>query len=136
MADEATGARFDRRDGHAALGASQPESDGERGQVGERIVRHDYGRCVLSGGAGGANSHVSGTPDLPSAPSDVPLRVKWVTPDDPVRTSILSRPVKVRVLPLATTWPAAPIPGSILPSTQTLIQARPPFVVTTRLTPL
>src|SRR5262245_765052 len=33
------------------------------------------------------------------------------------------------------TWPAAPTPGWILPSTQTLIQARPPLAVTTTFTP-
>jgi len=55
-----------------------------------------------------------------------------VTPDDPVLTSIDDVPVNVRVLPLEKVWPAAPTPGSILPSTQTLIQARPPLAVTTR----
>src|SRR5689334_13094306 len=88
-------------------------------------------RWVFSGEAGGANSHVSGTPDLPSAPSDVPLSVKSVTPDDPVRTSTDRRPVKVRVLPFDTTCPAVPSVGSILPSTQTLIQAREPDLIET-----
>ena len=59
--------------------------------------------------AGGANSHVSGIPLLPRAPSEVPLSVNFVTPDEPVRTSTDSLPVNVRVLPLPMTLPAAPM---------------------------
>ena len=60
-----------------------------------------------------------------------------MTPDEPVRTSIDSLPVNVSDFPLEITWPAGPTPGSILPSTQTLIQARAPaLTVTTTLTPL
>ena len=47
-----------------------------RGRPGRSIVRHDQGRCVFSGAFGGANSQVSGTPDLPSVPSEVPFNVK------------------------------------------------------------
>jgi hypothetical protein len=66
----------------------------------------------------------------------VPIKVKKVTPDEPVRTSTDCLALKVRVLPLEMTWPAAPRAGSILPSTQTLIQARPFLTATTRLMPL
>ena len=92
VTDETAGARLHGRHRQAVQRASLAEAGGQPGQVGERIVLHRYRRCVFSGGAGGANSQVSGTPDLPRCPSDVPLRVKYVTPDDPVRTSILSAP--------------------------------------------
>ena len=42
--------------------------------VGRRHARQR--RWVSCGAAGGANSHVSGMPERPSVPSDVPLRVK------------------------------------------------------------
>src|SRR4029079_9733018 len=93
-------------------------------------------RWVFSGALGGMNSQVSGTPDFPSDPSDVPFSVNWVTPDDPVRTSTDRWPVNLRLLPLAITVPAAPTVGSSFPSTQTFTQARPPFAATTRFTPL
>src|SRR5687768_17784997 len=75
-------------------------------------------------------------PLRPSAPSEVPFNVNLVTPDDPVRTSIVSFPVNVSFLPLPSTLPAGPVLGSSLPSTQTFSQARPPSTDTTRLTPL
>ena len=97
--------------------------------------RHGYGRCVLTGGAGGAKSQVSGTPDLPSAPSDVPLSVKYVAPDEPVRTSTLAAR-EGQGLAGGRRLAGRTDPRTSLPSTQTLIQAGPPLTVTTRLTPL
>src|SRR4051812_45677973 len=103
------------RDGDRARGAhrqravpAQPDRRQIRATPAQR-------RSVICGGSGGANSHVSGIPLLPSAPSGVPLSVNVVTPDEPVRTSIDSLPVNVSVLPFPNTLPAAPISGSILP---------------------
>src|SRR5207245_6969214 len=75
---------------------------------------------VFWGGLGGANSHVSGIPSLPSAPSDTPLTVKWVTPDEPVRTSREFCAVNVSVFPLEKVLPACPVLGSTWPSVQAL----------------
>ena len=65
-----------------------------------RVAAHRQERWVCAGAAGGLNSHVSGMPRLPSAPSDWPLSVKSVAPDEPVRTSTEVCPVNVR------TWPS------------------------------
>ena len=73
---------------------------------------------------------------LGKQPSEVPFSVKFVTPEEPVRTSIVCLPVNVSFLPLPSTLPAVPVLASSLPSTHTLSQARPPSMETTRLTPL
>jgi hypothetical protein len=62
--------------------------------------------------------------------------VNRVTPDDPVRTSTEVVPVKTIVSPERSVLPAWLRRGSTTPSTQTLSQALPPWIVTTRLTPL
>lgn len=62
--------------------------------------------------------------------------MKYVTPEDPVRTSTDALPVNERVSPLFRTTPAAPIVESSWPSSQTLIQAGPPCTLTTTRTPL
>src|SRR3954471_1308746 len=121
----------------ASRRASRGRRRGQRARGGRREdPRPRYRRCVRAGGAGGANSQVSATPDLPSVPSEVPSSVKVVAPEEAVRTSIVSRAVNLSDRPLPRTVPAAPVAGSILPSTQTLIRAPPLLPVTTRSTPL
>ena len=128
VADEPAGARLDRRDAQAACATQLAEPDGEAGQVGERVVGHGLPPLRLVGRVRRGEQPGLGHARLARArPSDVPFSVKCVTPDDPVRTSTDSLPVKVSVLPLVMTLPAAPSSGSILPSTQTLSQARPPL---------
>jgi hypothetical protein len=73
-------------------------------------------------------------PRFPSAPSDWPFSVKNVAPEDPVRTSTDCFALNVATLPFFAVTPAQF--GSSLPSTQTLIQAGPPLISTTRVTPL
>ena len=93
--DQATRARL--RDCHRE---AAPEADALQslGQGDERAW-HAYVRWVLTGSAGGAKSHVSGTPDLPSAPRLTPFSVNRVLPDEPVRTSTEVVPVNVSVRP-------------------------------------
>ena len=96
VGDETAGARFRDRDSQPA-----PEADGLEalGQADELLAGHRYWRCVFFGGSGGWNSHTSGTPRLPRAPSAAPLSVKYVAPDDPVRTSTEVVPVNATDLP-------------------------------------
>ena len=96
IGDETAGAGFGDRDGQFA-----PEADGLEafGQADELLAGHRYWCCVFFGPSGGWNSHVSGTPRLPMAPSASPLRVKNVAPDEPVRTSTELVPVKATDLP-------------------------------------
>src|SRR4051794_23513482 len=95
-----------------------------------------YRRWVRVAALGGAKSHVSVTPPRPSAPSETPLTVKYVEPDEPVRTSIDFWPVNVSVLPAAYVWPAEGMPFASRPSIQTFIQAPPPLMEIESATPL
>ena len=122
----------------ARASRSLAEADGERGQVGQRDRPPPAtAAAVFSGGAGRREQPRLGHAGLAERPERRAVEGEVRSrPDEPVRTSIRSRPVNVRDFPVEMTWPAAPCAGSILPSTQTLIQARPPLAVTTRLTPL
>ena len=62
---------------------------------------------------------------MPSWPIVMPLSVKYVTPDEPVRTSTDWSPRNVIVRPSLNSLPA-PTRGSSWPSTQTFSQAGRP----------
>jgi len=64
------------------------------------------------------------------------LSVKYVEPDDPVRTSIVLVPVNVSVFPELNVRPLAPTDGATTPSTQTFIHALVPLIEMTSVTPL
>ena len=85
VGDQPARARLGERDRHAAAEAESLEPLGEPD---ERVRRPRYGCWSSSSGPpGGWNSHVSGMPRFPSAPSGWPFSVKNVAPDEPLRTS-------------------------------------------------
>ena len=98
MGDQAAGARLGRDHAQAGGQADRLEALGEGDQI-ELGVELGHRWVVSLGAAGGAKNQVSGLGGDPSEPSDWPFRVKKVTLDLPVRTSIVFVAVKVRVLP-------------------------------------